>query len=397
MKRNAIHWGLLALSLLCGGALHLEATSTARAGASNTPWGTIIATLPATAGSPFAINPKTNAVYSVSSDGKAILVLDGTTNQVTAQIPIPGGVNGTWFDARQDRLYVLDTTSSTSSAVVIDAKTNSIINTISLVQPQGSVPNMTFIAVNSATGKLYGGYDLESVRIGPGLLAVWDLATGALIESVSIDFPADAAINPKTNRLYVTDNFSSQLVVVDGVTNQVIDRIQTGQAYFPDGCYVPGPCITQASSPFGVSISEKTNRLYVIDIEDGTLYVIDGNTDRVIGGPVPLGGPGAGSYQNAILDDVHDVLYIPTVGNGPASVIALDLKTLKPIGAPIIVGAAFEPPGCYFAPAFNCTTFGDVGGAGPLNPVNHTIYASGAANYVIQINSMKHEDQEALK
>ena len=91
------------------------------------------------------------------------------------------------------------------------------------------------------------------------------------------------------------------------------------------------------------------------------------------------------------------MLYIPTVGNGPASVIALDLKTLKPIGAPIIVGAAFEPPGCYFAPAFNCTTFGDVGGAGPLNPVNHTIYASGAANYVIQINSMKHEDQEALK
>ena len=210
---------------------------------------------------------------------------------------------------------------------------------------------MTFIAVNSATGKLYGGFDLESVHIGPGLLAVWDLATGALIESVSIDFPADAAINPKTNRLYVTDNFSSQLVVVDGVTNQVIDRIQTGQAYFPDGCYVPGPCITQASSPFGVSISEKTNRLYVIDIEDGTLYVIDGNTDRVIGGPVPLGGPGAGSYQNAILDDVHDVLYIPTVGNGPASVIALDLKTIKPIGAPIIVGAAFEPPGCYLAPA----------------------------------------------
>ena len=104
MKRNAIHWGLLALSLLCGGALHLEATSTARAGASNTPWGTIIATLPATAGSPFAINPKTNAVYSVSSDGKADFVLDGTTNQVTAQIPIPGGVNGTWFDARQDRL-----------------------------------------------------------------------------------------------------------------------------------------------------------------------------------------------------------------------------------------------------------------------------------------------------
>ena len=85
----------------------------------------------------------------------------------------------------------------------------------------------------------------------------------------------------------MTDNFSSQLVVVDGVTNQVIDRIQTGQAYFPDGMLVPGPCITQASSPFGVSISEKTNRLYVIDIQDGTLYVIDGATDRVMAAQEP--------------------------------------------------------------------------------------------------------------
>jgi len=400
MQRNAIHWGLLALSLLCGGALYFETASSTRAQASNTPWGTIIATLPATAGSPFAFNPKTNAVYATNYSTNQIVVLDGTTNQIAAQIPVPGGVGETWFDGRQDRFYTQGVDPSGNVIVtVIDAKTNSVINTIAVVIPQG-VPKgrgVTFIRVNAATGKLYGGFDLESPKIGPGLLAVWDLATGALLESVSIDFPADAAINPKTNRLYVTDNFSSQLVVVDGVTNQVIDRIQTGQAYFPDGCYVPGPCITQASSPFGVSISEKTNRLYVIDIQDGTLYVIDGATDRVIGGPVALGGPGAGAYQNAILDDVNDVLYIPTVGNGPASVIALNLKKMKPIGAPVIVGAAWLPPGCYWAPGgnFTCTTFGDVGGAGPINPDNHTIYASGASNYVIQINSIKHEDHEA--
>ena len=89
-------------------------------------------------------------------------------------------------------------------------------------------------------------------------MAVWDLATGALIETIGIDFPQSAAINPKTNRLYVADNFSSQVVVVDGVTNAVIDGIQTGQAYFPDGCYVPGPCITQSSSPWGLSLCSLT-------------------------------------------------------------------------------------------------------------------------------------------
>ena len=177
---------------------------------------------------------------------------------------------------------------------------------------------MTFIAVNSATGKLYGGFDLESPGIGPGLMAVWDLATGALIETISIDFPADATINPKTNRVYVTDNFSSQLVVVDGVTNAVIDRIQTGQAYFPDGCYVPGPCITQASSPCGVSISEKTNRLYVDRYR--RRHALRHRRQHRPGDrrPGPRRPRSRSLRQNAILDDVHDVLYIPTVANGPA-------------------------------------------------------------------------------
>ena len=39
MQRNAIHWGLLALSLLCGGALYFETASSTRAQASNTPMG----------------------------------------------------------------------------------------------------------------------------------------------------------------------------------------------------------------------------------------------------------------------------------------------------------------------------------------------------------------------
>ncbi len=365
MKRNAIYWGLLALSLLCGGALYFETASTARAETPKTPWGTVIATV-AGAG-PAVLNPNTNAVYFASNyTGNQIAVLDGKTNQVTATIPVPAGTYPQWFDARQNRLYA----SNGPTVIVIDAKTNSIINTIALVQPQGSVPNITFIAVNSATGKLYGGYDLESPKIGPGLLAVWDLATGALIETIGIDFPQSAAINPKTNRLYVADNFSSQVVVVDGVTNAVIDRIQTGQAYFPDGCYVPGPCITQASSPWGLSLSEKTNRIYVNDIEDGTLYVIDDNTDRVIAGPIAVGQGAAGNA----LDDIHGVLYLANLGTSAVS--ALDVKTMKPLGAPVPAGTPASPPGCVFSPSGNCTEYGSFADYVTVNPANSKIYVN---------------------
>jgi YVTN family beta-propeller protein len=390
MKRNAIHWGLLALSLLCGGALYVETTSSARAQAPKSPWGTVVATV-AGAGS-VLINPNTNAAYFAPNyTANQIVVLDGTTNKITGQIPVPAGASPGWFDARQDRLYA----NSGLTVTIIDTKKNSVIDTIALVQPQG-VPagrGTTFIAVNSATGKLYGGFDLESPGIGPGLMAVWDLATGALIETISIDFPQNATINPKTNRVYVTDNFSSQLVVVDGVTNAVIDRIQTGQAYFPDGCYVLGPCITQASSPWGVSVSEKTNRIYVDDIEDGTVYVIDGNTDRVIGGPITVG---QGVTANS-LDDVHDVLYLPNAAN--ATVSALDLKTMKPLGAPVLIGTPPSPPGCQlFAVDSNCTDFGSFPQYVTVNPANNKIYATegfpGVA-VVVQGNRMKHEDHEA--
>ena len=371
MKTNSIHWGLLALLLLCGGALCFEPAFTAPAQASNTPWGKVVATLPEGNFAAVVINPKTNAVYTVSGDGTEILVLDGKTNQVTATIPNPSGATPEWFDPSQDRLYAGGVeTSGNGIVTVIDAKTNSVINTITLVQPQGSVPNVTFYAVNSATGKLYGGYDLESPKIGPGLLAVWDLATGALIETIGIDFPQSAAINPKTNRLYVADNFSSQVVVVDGVTNAVIDRIQTGQAYFPDGCYVPGPCITQASSPWGLSLSGKTNRIYVNDIEDGTLYVIDDNTDRVIAGPIAVGQGAAGNA----LDDIHGVLYLANLGTSAVS--ALDVKTMKPLGAPVPAGTPASPPGCVFSPSGNCTEYGSFADYVTVNPANSKIYVN---------------------
>ena len=91
MQRNAIHWGLLALSLLCGGALYVENYfQRARAGA-QIPMGHDRRDV-AGAGS-VAINPNTNAVYFAANyTANQIVVLDGTTNQIAGQIPVPGGV-----------------------------------------------------------------------------------------------------------------------------------------------------------------------------------------------------------------------------------------------------------------------------------------------------------------
>ena len=304
MKRNSIHSGLLALSLLCRGALWLDAPSTARAEASKAPWGTVVA--------------KING-YSFGVDVK--------TKSVVKTIPI---------DPPPQRFH-------------------RFINAISA------------IAVNPATGKLYVGYDDQPDPL-PDILTVWDLETGALLETIVFGYPINPTI--KTNRVYVGDNFYSQLVVLDGVTNKVIDRIPAGQPYFPDKCSVNGydTCITQSSGSFGGSVSEKTNRVYSDDITDGTFYVIDGNTDRVIGGPIAVG---QGVAENT-LDDVHGVLYFANAIN--ATVSALDLKTMTPLGALILVGTPFLPPGCIDTPSGICTQYGNYPSVAVVNPVNNKVY-----------------------
>ena len=89
----------------------LRNTSTARAGASNTPWGTIIATLPATAGSPFAINPKTNAVYAANySTNRSSSSMERPIRS-PPRSPSPAGWMRRGLMGAKTGFYVLDTTS----------------------------------------------------------------------------------------------------------------------------------------------------------------------------------------------------------------------------------------------------------------------------------------------
>lgn len=66
------------------------------------------------------------------------------------------------------------------------------------------------------------------------------------------------AINEITNRVYITDNMSSNLLVLDGTTNQLTLR--------PVGSY-----------PVFVTVNPANNRVYVSNSNDATVNVIDEN------------------------------------------------------------------------------------------------------------------------
>ncbi|MDX1387601.1 MAG: YncE family protein [Acidobacteriota bacterium] len=118
------------------------------------------------------------------------------------------------------------------------------------------------------------------------------------------------AVNPDTNRIYVTDLSKDLLYVLDGATN-------TLEATVP----VTG-------RPFGVKVNPFTNLVYVSSIDDEAIYVIDGATDSLIDTiPVPH------TPLDLVMDFMADRLYAAN----PASscVCEIDCTTNSVQGIPL--------------------------------------------------------------
>jgi YVTN family beta-propeller protein len=103
---------------------------------------------------------------------------------------------------------------------------------------------------------------------------------------VGID-PVGVAVNPVTSRLYVSDIIQNLVYVIDTHSNQIITSIP-----------VPG-------NPAQMGINIRLNRIYVSEFGNGsTVAVIDGNTNTVMASiPVPL-------PQNFAINPVNNRVYI---------------------------------------------------------------------------------------
>ena len=78
-------------------------------------------------------------------------------------------------------------------------------------------------------------------------------------------------LHASTNRIYVTQESSDTVSVIDGTTNTVIATVSVGDL------------------PFGVAVNPTTNRIYVTNFFDDTVSVIaDGPVDVVVGPPATL-------------------------------------------------------------------------------------------------------------
>jgi YVTN family beta-propeller protein len=139
-------------------------------------------------------------------------------------------------------------------------------------------------------------------------------------------------VDPATGRVFVANDFSNSVSVIDG------------RATPPA---VTGSPIAVGTNPFGVAVDPATGRVFVANAVSNSVSVIDGRATppAVIGGPIAVG---SGPF-GVTVDPATGRVFVANSGSNSVSVI--DGRATPPavIGTPIAVGAL--PQGVAVDPA----------------------------------------------
>jgi YVTN family beta-propeller protein len=191
-------------------------------------------------------------------------------------------------------------TSTIGSDIANDSNRRDIIenpySSIPRDLPNSGIDVNTFpvgIAVNPNTDKVYVANEFSNT------VSVIDTETDKVKSTINAgDFPYGMDTNPLNNRVYVTNRGSNTVSVIDGSTDSKLLDIPVGK------------------SPVGIAVNPTANWIYVTNLDDGTLSVIDGITNGVID-TLPIG---KAPYSVAV-NPLTNTLYVSDIVTDTISVI----------------------------------------------------------------------------
>jgi len=206
---------------------------------------------------------------------------------------------GVVVNSKNNRFYVANGQDLTVS--VIDGVTDQIIGTMITTNTP------TDIAINAVKNEIWV---CESDAGGNLFAEVFDGNTNLLIKSI----PAGSgvgriSVHPHLNRVYVSNDFSNFLTIIDGSRKKLLTNL------------------TLDCSPFGVTVNTATERVYVgtEGCAAGSVYVIDATTNTLL---TTIATTGV-SMNYAAVDQNHNRLYLTDDVNG---LYAIDGNTNTVIG-----------------------------------------------------------------
>jgi len=274
-----------------------------------TAWATL-APVPVANG--VAVNTVTHTVYGLengTTSTTGALAVFASTNLTSAVKTIPVGYNpfALAVNSRTNTVYVLNygpTASASTSVTVISGATNTVTTTISGLPAAASA-----IAVNPTTNRIYVTGGAGSTAAAPGSLSVINGATNT-VSILGVGYnPEGVAVNTATNQVYVTNAGSStggpSLTVINGRTNAVVTN----------------PTTPSSAAPAGLAVDSSANRVYVASSLG--LLVFNGATNA-FGTTVTVGA----SLSSVAVDHVAGLVFVNSSTLKNVYAVHLDNLTL---------------------------------------------------------------------
>jgi YVTN family beta-propeller protein len=231
--------------------------------------------------SPFdiAVNPNTNKIYVTNYGSGTVSVIDGERDElINATIPVGDSPFDIAVNPNTNKIYVINT-GPNGTVSVIDGERDEVINA---TIPVGDSPGD--IAVNPNTNKIYV-VNFNNVSIIDGkrdelINATIPLYEGDELINATIPLYGISGIsgmivvNPSTDLIYVINrSFSSNnytISIIDGERDELINSI-----------------VSLSDNPIDMAVNPNTNKIYVT-IYGGIVSVIDGEINQ-ISSTIPVG------------------------------------------------------------------------------------------------------------
>jgi DNA-binding beta-propeller fold protein YncE len=201
--------------------------------------------------------------------------------------------------------------------------------------------NPVAVAVDNATDTVYVGNGNDgtvSVINEATCNAIHVSGCGQTPSTITVGpGPVDDAVDQRTDTVYVTDLNTNTVSVIDGATCN---------AHNHSGCNQTPPTIKVGNNPDGVAIDEATHTVYVTNVSDNTVSVINEATcnARVTWGCRQVPPTVSVGVQPAVpaVDEATDTVYVPNSNpGGPGSISVIDGATCN---ASVTTGCGNTPP-----------------------------------------------------
>jgi len=233
------------------------------------------------------VNQRTDTIYVVNANDNTVSVINGATCNATissgcSQTPPTIGVGAGPFalaiDERTDTIYVANsgTTSPGDTVSVINGATCNGTNTTGCRQtpPTIEVGNgPDGIAVDQATDTIYvanGADNTVSVIDGATCNATDPSGCDQSPPTVNVgNAPYPIAVDKRTHTVYVGNIGDGTLSVIDAATCN---------ATMTSGCTQAPPTVAMEQLPFGIAVDHRTNTVYITSIVDSDVGTIHAET-----------------------------------------------------------------------------------------------------------------------